>query len=121
MISTITYYINIQHKDNPQKFDTFPILGMKMEGYPEPVISLVTYHDGKVEKEIKWDGNKMGIVENPQTENQIKIRMGLNGGVVLQPNRNFSDLEVFGILELAKAQFTKQVFDRSDRATMAKN
>lgn len=119
--STVALYINIQQKDNPLKFDIFPIMGMKMEGYPESNLKWVTYHDGTSEQVVEFDGNTMGILENPNTERIIKIRIINNGKILLQPNKNLQDIEVFGILELAKAQFTKAMFDRADREKLARN
>jgi hypothetical protein len=120
MIDHRTTFVLAVHTKG-QEYNTFPVLGMRMEGYPEPTLKKVTVYKDGIEQDIKFDQKKMFVTENINFS-VIKIQvLDATGKIEVKTNRLMNNIEVLGFMELGRAQYLKGMFDQSNRHVAAQN
>lgn len=105
-------------KDN-KTIDVFPILSMSMKGYPTYALHNVVIYRENQQETIEFNPLTMTITEN-MDEKILKIRIA-NDKVLIRTNKVMDNIQVMGMIELAKAQFIKTLFDESNNKTIVQN
>jgi hypothetical protein len=115
-----TFALCVQKTKNEVLF--YPVLGMKMDGYPEPALKMVTVYKDGVEQEMTFDSKKMWVTENIN-DSIIKVRVAnsTKGKVEVKTNRPMNNVEVLGLMELGKIQYVKTLVDDVNRQQIIQN
>ena len=120
---TTSFILVLKDPRNPNKvIGDYPIIGLKMGGYPDPKLKEITYMNGHEEVTVDFARNTMLILESPKTDSIIKIRIpAADGKVWISQNRQFTDVEVLGLFEIGKASYIKGMFDNFNKKQIVQN
>jgi hypothetical protein len=115
---TTTFTLHLFSEDRKNVI-IYAILGMKMNSFPNATIKEVTILKDTIEQTIDFDMRKMAIIESPN-DRIVKVRIHRDK-VLVVCNQIMNNIELLGILEIAKTQINKGISDQANMIKVVQN